>query len=354
MMPKIAIQYVAYWSPEAANDIDACMESLRQLDYDRDQVCLIVVDNPSVHGMARTQMEVRWFADDRLPELFFIDSPVNDGFSGGHNRAYQRAQTWGAEYIYLLNQDARMHPDALTTAVAYAQKHPQQPIVQSLIVSEQNHTHVDSYGNVLHYLGFGYQDPDLTSGRPHFYGSGAGLLIRTNVIEEIGGLFETWYFMYHEDVDLSWRARLAGYTIGVAHDSIVYHRYEFSRSITKFYWMERNRWITQLTHLQWSTFFWMLPMAITMELGTLLFAIKGGWFTTKLQVYGYFLQAKNWQQLLERRAQIQSRRSVGDVEIVRVMAPTIEAQQTASWLLDTIVNPVLAAYYRFLLFVIRR
>ncbi|HBU27627.1 TPA: hypothetical protein DEB00_00745 [Candidatus Uhrbacteria bacterium] len=354
MMPKIAIQYVTYWSEEARADIDACMQSLQDLNYDRDRVCLIVVDNPSPSGTARAYLEKPWLHDAHIPKMHLIDSPVNDGFSGGHNRAYEHARTWGAEYLYLLNQDARVDPHVLNAAIAYATQHPQEAIVQSLIVSEQDHTHVDSYGNVLHYLGFGYQDPDLVSGRPHFYGSGAGLLVRVDALDHIGGLFETSYFMYHEDVDLAWRARLGGYGVGVAHDSIVYHRYEFSRSITKFYWMERNRWVTQLTHLAWPTFWLILPMALFMELGTLLFALKGGWLKTKGQVYTYFLQPASWRWIMARRKHVQAVRVVTDAELLRCMAPTIEAQQTASWLLDVIVNSVLAAYYQFLLFVIRR
>lgn len=351
MKPKVAIQYIAYWSPEAAKDIDACMTSLLSLNYDRDRVRLIVVDNPSPHGSARPQFEEKWMNHDGLPEIEFVDSPANDGFSGGHNRAYERSRVWGADYIYLLNQDALIDPDVVAEAVSYAQAHPNTPIVQSLVVSEQDRSSVDSYGNVLHYLGFGYQDPD--GHRSHFYASGAGLLVRMDVLDELGGLFDTPYFMYHEDTDLSWRARLAGYDIGTAEKSIMYHRYEFSRSILKFYWMERNRFLTQLTHLKWGTLLLMWPMMKVMELGTLVFALKNGWFLTKLSVYGHFWKPSTWRYIWQRRRLIRSIRRVDDRDLLALMAPTIEAQEVANPLLDKIANPLLRIYYRFLMSVVR-
>lgn len=353
MMPKIAIQYVAYWSPEAAADIDACMESLEELVYDRERVVLIIVDNPSPHGTARPQLEASWMHSDRLPTIELIDTPVNGGFAGGHLQAYAYAKTWGADYLYLLNQDARVAPDTLTEVLQYALAHPAQPIVQSLIVSEQDHTQVDSYGNVMQYLGFGYQDPHAKSGWPHFYASGAGVLIRTNILEEIGGLFDPAYFMYHDDVDLSWRARLAGYDIGCARTSHVYHRYEFTRSITKFYWMERNRILTHFTHLALPTLVLELPLLVLMELGSCLYALKGGWLETRIRVYGFFLRPATWQWIRQRRRLIRSVRRVGDRELLRFMAPTIEAQAVMSPFLSYVVNPVLRVGYHVLRALVR-
>ena len=351
MDPKVALQYVAYWSPEAAKDIDACMESLCSMDYDREQVRLIVVDNPSPHGTARVQFEERWMNHPDLPAIEFLDAPSNDGFSGGHNRAYAAAEAWGAEYVYLLNQDALVDPGFLQAAVAYAQANPEQPIVQSLIVSAQDRTSVDSYGNVLHYLGFGYQDPD--GHRPHFYASGAGMLVRTDVINEIGGLFETAYFMYHEDVDLSWRVRLAGYGVGVARDSVVYHRYEFTRSIGKFYWMERNRILTHLTHLRWGTLLLLLPMWKVMELGALVFAVRGGWLGTKVRAYGYFAKTKTWVWILERRRAIAALRRVDDRDLLPLMVSTIEAQQVEIGTLERLANHAMRVYGRVLRALVR-
>jgi len=63
--------------------------------------------------------------------------------------------------------------------------------------------------------------------------------------QQLGG-FADDYFMYHEDVDLSLRLRLAGGRIGVIPDARVDHDYDFDKGPAKWRVLERNRWATLL------------------------------------------------------------------------------------------------------------
>lgn len=186
-----------------------------------------------------------------------------------------------------------------------------------------------------------------------FYASGAGVLIRSSVLDHIGGMFEPMYFMYHEDVDISWRARLAGFDIGYADDSVVYHRYEFSRSMKKFYWMERNRHLTNLCNYKIGTLALIAPPMIVMELGTLFFAFKSGWWKEKLRAWAFFLKRSTWKYIQERRRFVQSIRVKSDREMLTRMVGVITAQETENVIMNQLVNPVLAAYLQLLKKIVR-
>ena len=212
-----------------------------------------------------------------------ICSETNDGFAGGHQRAFaaRRADT---DIVCLLNQDAFVDPAWMDSAVR-AFENTDVSLVQSQIRLAQDPSRLNVLGNCLHFLGFGFSDGNgltlqqaLHSSLPHFYGSGASLFVRVSALKPFGYLFDPIYFMYHEDVDLSWRMRLCGREIVFSDTSIAYHRYEFSRSIRKFVWMEQNRWRTHLSRLKWRTLFLFTPAWFVMEIGALLFAAKGGWF----------------------------------------------------------------------------
>ena len=95
------------------------------------------------------------------------------------------------------------------------------------------------------------------------------------------------FFLYQEDLEYSFRLRAAGYRSVLVKDSIFYHKYQFSRSITKFYWMERNRYGVMLMFFRIPTLILLFPMAFCLELGLWLFAIKGGWVKERVKVYKF-------------------------------------------------------------------
>lgn len=178
-----------------------------------------------------------------------------------------------------------------------------------------------------------------------FYASGAGMLIRSSIIDQIGGMFEPSYFMYHDDVDISWRARLAGFDIGFADDSVVYHRYEFSRSMKKFFWMERNRHLTNLCNYEIGTLLLIAPPMIVMEIGTLFFAFRSGWWKEKLRSWAFFGKRSTWQYIIERRLLIRSLRVRSDRDMLEHMTGVITAQETENPIMNFVVNPVMNAYF---------
>ncbi len=361
MMPFVVVQCISFWSPEGKKDLEDLFTSLQHVDYPRDRWQIVVVDNPSVHGRAAEYLKERWLpqADVTLPKITLIESQKNDGFSGGHTRGFETSRNPSAEYVYLINQDATVEPTFLWRAMQAAEGKENCAIIQSRIMLKEKPDLLNSCGNALHFLGFGFclgykQRVDaFLPNRPIFFASGAGLLLRTSIIEKIGGLFDPSYFMYHEDVDVSWRARLAGYEICYASDSIIYHRYEFSRSIKKFYWMERNRHLTNLVNYKLATLLLIAPAAIIMELGTLWFAYMSGWAGEKIKSWLFFAKPTTWIFIMRHRALIRRLRVATDRQMLAHMVGAITNQEVQNPLLGNIVNPCLQLYFILLKFLVR-
>jgi GT2 family glycosyltransferase len=158
--------------------------------------------------------------------------------------------------------------------------------------------------------------------------------------------------MYHDDLDLGWRLRLGGYQLYLAPRSVVYHKYQFAKSIKQYYWMERNRFICLLENYKLGTLFLIFPALVAMEIGLFLFSIKSGFWQEKLKVYGYFLNLNNWEKIIRERREKGVRRVRRDEQVVKMFTGKIENQEIDNWLLKYVANPVFNAYWQIIKYLI--
>lgn len=348
---KAVVQILLY--NESFATIDRLLGSLEHMQFPREDWALVIVNNRCAGFNIEQHWQQHWAAKVgvTLPQTIF-QAQENNGFAGGHNSALALAKTFAPQYVYLLNGDAHVDSQLLASIVAYADQHPKAAVMQSRLMLDQEPEKLNSAGNALHFLGFGYSleanelyVPGRRPSTPMFYASGASVLVRMAMLEKLG-LFESSYFMYHEDVDCSWRARLAGYDVDYVEDSVVFHHYEFSKSIKKFYWMERNRHLANLTNFQLKTLLLILPALLVMEVGTLLFAFKSGWAKEKVRAWGHFFKLSTWQFILRRRKDVAGFRVVSDKEILAFMCGVITNQEVNNPLLTKVVNPLMDLYLR--------
>jgi GT2 family glycosyltransferase len=320
---------------------------------------LMIVDNASPDGSGDFIARELLSADGKttkggFPCVFFKNTE-NLGFSGGNNQAMRLALEEGYDYMYLLNPDTEAQPGFLEEAIHVAQTDDSIGIVQSQLRLHPQTGLLNSFGNEIHFLGFGYaggeslsvhlpEAKDKLHVRDIAYASGAGMLIRASLLREIGFLDEE-LFAYHEDLEFSWRARLAGHRVMLAPNSLVYHKYEFSRSIKKYFWMERNRFIVMLRMYRGATLLVLFPAFLVMELGLWVFAFKGGWWREKLRAYAYFLSPSNWSKLLAAREKTQAMRKITDRQATKLFTGEILFQQMQPPLLTRVANPVFSAYW---------
>ncbi len=335
---KITVIVLAY---NGERFLETCLASVQALNYSPHDVRVIVVDNASTDRSADIVVE-------KFPSVTLIRNPKNDGFAGGNNIAIRRALEDGADYVYLLNQDASLAPDALTEAVRVAEADERIGSVQSMLLLAKEPERINSAGNAIHFLGLGY----ATGYRvplaewPHHgipeiaYASGACVLYRADALHA-AGLFDEELFLYHEDLDLGWRIRLAGFGNVLAPHSFAYHDYEFSRSITKYYFMERNRFIVLLKNFRVWTLVLLSPFLLAAEVALFLAAFAGGWWKEKLQVYRYFFDARVWRHIARERAKVILLRTVGDREIVRLFTPIIAFQDVTGPFTTYVANPLM-------------
>jgi len=336
-----------------------CFRSVAEAGIEQGTATLMIVDNASPDGSGDFIARELLSADGKttkegFPCVFFKNTD-NLGFSGGNNQAIRKALEEGYEYVYLLNPDTEAQPGFLDHALRVAEGDPAIGVVQSLLRLHPRTDLVNSYGNEIHFLGFGYaggesvpvRDPSVQEKlrvRDIAYASGAGMLVRASTLREIGFLDEE-LFAYHEDLEFSWRARLAGWRTVLAPESVVFHKYEFSRSIKKYFWMERNRFIVMLRMYRLPTLLLIFPAFAAMELGLWAFAFKGGWWREKLRAYGHFLSPVNWMRLFEARRRAQALRKVSDREATRLFVGRILFQQLRPTLLTRVANPVFSFYW---------
>jgi hypothetical protein len=354
LLPKVAIVYLSYHSDEYLADM---IEALRKNNYPLDRIELIIVDNPHpVHGSSAAKIteQILPLSGINFPHITFLPQKENLGFSGGNNVGIAWALEHGFDYIYLHNQDGFMAPDNITKLVEVLEKDKTIGCVQSLIMLHPETDKINSAGNSFSFLGFGYIDHfgqniatySLPPVKQIGYASGAGLMMRADLMKKFGMLDED-LFAYHEDVEYSLRLKLAGYSIMLVSGAVFFHKYVFNRSSSKFYLMERNRYAVLLMYYKCGTLVLLLPLLLVMELGLLLLFMWKGWYKEKLKIYNYWLQPRHWRLWLDKRKRIQSYRVISDRQILKMSTAVVsfgDKKDMNNPLLVYFANPLMVIY----------
>lgn len=339
MLPRVCVIVVTFNGRQFLPD---CLSSLRAVDYPPDRWELVVVDNASTDGSA-----------DEVAKLFrsamLLRQASNVGFAAANNAGLRYALEQGFDYAYLLNQDTAVKKDFLLQAVTVATAEPDVASVQSKILLHGT-SQINSWGNEIHFLGFGYagghrQFDQPLSVRAITYPSGAAVLLQCAALKAVGLLDEA-LFMYHEDLELGWRLWLAGFRCLLAPASVVYHKYEFSRSVKKFYWMERNRYLVVLTHYRLRTLLLIWPMSLVVAAGLLVQSLRGGYFLEVIAAHLYFLNPAVWGRIWRRRRQVQRLRRRPDREVISRFVSQIKFQDLPETSVTRLGNAVMAGYWR--------
>jgi len=341
MSEKVAIILINY-QDYAKKYLADCLTGLRQQDY-AGHSRLFIVDNESSDASYNYLKEL-------APEAEIIRNEKNDGFAKGNNDALQVALALGFDYAILFNMDTVITPGCVSELARVARANVKAGAVQARLMLFPEKDLVNSLGNTSHFLGFGYclgyreklAEKNLTTSEI-MYPSGAAVLFKLEALKKVGLLDEV-FWMYNEDQDLGWRLWLSGYTCLLAPQAVVYHKYEFSKSISKYYWMDRNRILVMWKNYSLTTLVLIFPAFVIMELGLLLFALKGGWFKKKMRVWGYFLKLSTWVYIIRTRALAQSLRQVKDYQLLGMFSGRIWYQEIGDWKLR-LVNPFFAAYF---------
>jgi GT2 family glycosyltransferase len=196
-----------------------CLTSVELQTVPPEQWEVVLVDNGSTDGSGV-------FVRQRFPWVRLIEARRNLGFAGGNNKGMRHAR---GPNLVLLNNDTVVDPHWLEGLLTELDAGERVGGVGSKIVFKHAPRVINTTGLQLYDDGRGGDRGFLQVDRGQFAESaevfgacGASVLLRRSMLEDVGA-FDERFFMYYEDLDLAWRARLRGWQFRYTPRSVVYH-----------------------------------------------------------------------------------------------------------------------------------
>jgi len=179
---------------------------------------IIVADNGSTDGSLSTLKL-------QFPDLIFLDNKENLGFAEGNNRAIHYSIEKSYAYSLIMNNDTEVGEDLVKGLLQHMEHHPEAGAVQPAIywLHQKN----------MIWNGDGRYNPvtgnvwSNTKDRPAVYKNadwltGCCMMVRNQVLQQTG-FFNQHFFLYYEDVELSFRIRAAGHELHYVPGLKMYH-----------------------------------------------------------------------------------------------------------------------------------
>ncbi len=307
--PPLASVVIPNWN--GAHHLPVCLDSLRAQSYPSLEV--ILVDNGSTDGSQRLVAE-------RYPTVNLVALDRNLGLTGGLNVGFRVAQ---GEILISLNNDTEVHAcfvEALATALL---EHPEAGMAASKMLlfdrRDTLHSAGDGFGveGIPFNRGVWQRDEGQFDEPGWIFGACGGAVAYRRAMLDAVGVFDESFFMYCEDVDLNWRAQLAGWKCWYAPEAVVYHKLSATGGgpLASFYTGRNTLWVVaknypgallrrywlHIARAQWQ---------ITRDA---LRAWRGD--AARARLKGQLAGILGWLRMLEGRRAIQSARRVPDAYI---------------------------------------
>lgn len=192
-----------------------------------------------------------------LPLTTILARSENGGFGAGCNTGIEHALSIGAEYIWLVNNDAVPNESCLESLLKRALSDKDIGVVGAH-VHDPTGTVVKHAGSIMNPITFNCRysesESEIAANR-YSWITGASMLLTARAIKNIG-LFDTGYFMYWEDADLCCRLRDAGFKLAVASNALVEHEAGTSSNQMR---IKRYQWHLE-SQLRWVRANYSLPV----------------------------------------------------------------------------------------------
>ena len=221
-LPRVAIVIL---NVDGLHHLEGCFGSLRELDYPKEKLQVVLVDNGSTDGSVE---EIR--AKHAWVEL--LANERNVGFSAGCNQGARHAAD--AQVLVFLNNDMRVEPAWLRELVAPIVRGECQAATAKMLSWDGKK--INSAGGGMNFHGIGIQKGYLrTPGPEHdvpsrsLFPCGGAMAIDAAVFHEAGG-FDQEFFAYYEDVDLGWRLWVMGHEVHYVPSAVCYHHHSSTSS----------------------------------------------------------------------------------------------------------------------------
>jgi len=191
-----------------------CLESLKSQTAEDFEV--LIVDNGSTDGSRE------WISENNIKSILLEE---NLGFAGGVNAGLKQCE---AKYALLLNNDTVAEPDFVAELEKAIEKSDSIFAVSPMMIMASNHEHIDDAGDGFTITGWAYQrgvDEPVEQYQKEkivFSACAGASIYKMDIVREVG-YFDEMHFAYLEDIDLCYRAKLAGYHNRYCPKAKVYH-----------------------------------------------------------------------------------------------------------------------------------
>ena len=314
-----------------------CIDSVFKSTYQNFEV--IVVDNLSTDNS-----HVR--CKEKFEKIQLIENKENLGYCEGNNIGIRNAN---GEFIIILNPDTIVEPNWLNHLMSAYNKFGE-GLYQPKFFSLKEKLVIQSTGNMLHIFGFGFardkgkiDNEKIKSIEKINYASGTCLFTSKIVLDKIG-LLDPFLFLYHDDLDLGWRAAHIGINSFYVPKSIIYHAesYSIKWSSKKFYWLERNRKYCLLTHYSKETYAKMRLSLFLVDLCVWLFYLSKGFLGAKIKAELDIFRNRKFIKI--RYNQLEKLKIVSDKELIKKFPDEIFVPKNVSEpIFNQLFNSILSA-----------
>jgi len=204
------------------SDTIRCLDSLKKVKYKNYKV--IVIDNGSA-GQDAEKIKTYYgaFVD-------VIETKKNLGFAFANNLGIEKGLAFGAEYIFLLNNDTIIHEEILNNLLKCFCEEPNAGIVGPKMYFMDRGNKIWSAGGKINWFfghwmrGYNKEDCSRYNDRCEVdFIAGAGMLIKSMVFKKVG-LIPTEYFLQWEDIDFCTRANINGFKCLYEPKAILWHK----------------------------------------------------------------------------------------------------------------------------------
>jgi GT2 family glycosyltransferase len=229
-------------------DTCACLSSLSKSDYRNLKVILLDPDSAG---------DMREAVRREYPEVQIIPLAENLGYAGNNNIGIQAGLNQGADLVFILNDDIVLDPSCLSSLVEIAEQDPTIGILGPMVYHFSESQIIQSAGAMLgqywQSVHLGQNELDcgqFTSPHPVEWISGCAILIRREVIEQVG-MLDPKYFLYWEETEWCIRASRAGWKIIHVPQARLWHKGASRTQQVKpyvTYYTTRNRLFTLSKH----------------------------------------------------------------------------------------------------------
>tara|TARA_B100000029_G_scaffold93098_1_gene83050 strand:- start:71 stop:1111 length:1041 start_codon:yes stop_codon:yes gene_type:complete len=300
-----------------------CVESIKKSKYNNLEI--IVVDNISSDN---SQTECK----EKFPDIKLIQNDENFGYCEGNNIGIRNAK---GEYIIILNPDTIVEENSINELVS-AYKKIGDGLFQPKILSLHEEDILQSTGNMIQIFGFGFaKDKGEKNTKQEEkiekigYASGTCLFTSKRIFEKIG-YFDKFLFLYHDDLDLGWRAAQIGINSYYVPKSKIFHveSYSLKWSSKKFYWLERNRKYCLQTHYSKETYSKIKFSLFVVDMLVWLFYLSKGFLGAKIKAELDI--RKNKDHIIKKYNELEKRKLIPDKELIKYFPDEIFVPKNVS------------------------